>query len=165
MWSACKTMHVRYATGDRNAKSCIELRVSHCTVDATSGDQSTAGPTAARLLSSAPPLRISILGFSVTIVHTSYCDRLTRPICALCRPITTPDRGATFSLKPSRFLYWEILLTRRCGSMQARAKRKDHWQAELPKSVLCRSCTGQNPIKRSCHFAGTINSAFRRLTH
>jgi hypothetical protein len=138
------------ATGDlRDAKSscfAILLRRSY-----DSDGPCTAGPTAARCYL---PLRVANKhseGLASATVHTSYCDRITRPICTLCQPIPAPDLGAPFSLKPSRFPYRKVRLTRRCGSMQARGKEEVNG-----KLVLSRSCTGALscqkivPLRR-CH--------------
>jgi hypothetical protein len=38
----------------------------------------------------------NLLGFASATVHTSHCDRITRPICTLCQPIPAPDLSGPF---------------------------------------------------------------------
>lgn len=124
------------ATGDpRDARSsCIVLRDPHCAVDTTQTVRVL--PDQQQRAAIFPLANKHSQGFASATAHTSYCDRITRPICTLCQPIPAPDLGAPFSLKPSRFPYRKVRLTRRCGSMQARGKEE-----VKGKLVLSRSCT------------------------
>lgn len=108
-------------------------------------------------------LRTGILpDFASATVHTSSCDRITRPICTPCQPTLTPDLGAPFFLKPSRPPYRRIQMTGRCGSMQARRQKEVNdklYYLLVLSASLAASC------QKSCPFVGAIDSAFRRLTH
>jgi hypothetical protein len=147
------------AIGDpRDAqRSCIVLHDPHLAVGAIQTVRALPNHQQCGQLSC--QLAKEVPGFVKRLHTRDYCERITRPICTLCLPIPTPDLDPPSSLKSSRFPY------RKVRSIKVwKHARKDQWQAELSRSVLCGSSTRAVSCQRSYHFVGAINSAFRQLT-